>query len=423
MGPKWRESGGEGPREPGEGLERPVDLSVNYLTPEDFQEAFARELFGGAVFVPTVNRLPAGQRVRVAFALQFCDARFELDGEVVASLPAPIATAGAAPGVSVLFCEPPAELREHIERVSGIQLGDVPPPHVDFPRAEIRYPARAPVLLGIDGRAVSAEMADVSYSGMLVMLPALDLEDVTVVRVEIEHPGTGERIQLESRIANQTRCDDGVMVVGLQFVYDFDRVDEVARFVDDLRSFHHARALATVSGSLAETPLESVLETFAGISNSGTLRLTRGDEHGKIVYQEGEILYVTMGLLSGTKALDRLFTWGDAQFEFRSEVEPMEGVSGRLPLAPAVLSAVVARDELAHLDLSAFDPNSTFSVDADRLEVTASTLDEIGREIAENARMGFPLGAMLDMLACSDARIYKTITEMIEAGILSISHD
>jgi hypothetical protein len=73
--------------------------------------------------------------------------------------------------------------------------------------------------------------------------------------------------------------------------------------------------------------------------------------------------------------------------------------------------------------MSAFDPNSTFSVDADRLEVTASTLDEIGREIAENARMGFPLGAMLDMLACSDARIYKTITEMIEAGILSISHD
>jgi hypothetical protein len=266
-------------------------------------------------------------------------------------------------------------------------------------------------------------MADVSYSGMLLMLPALDLDDVKIVRVAIEHPGTGERIQLKSRIANQTHCDDGVMVVGLQFVYDFERADEVARFVDEVRSFHHARALATVSGSLAEAPLESVLETFAGISNSGTLRLARGDEHGKIVYQEGEILYVTIGLLSGTKALDRLFTWGDAQFEFRPEVEPMDGVSGRLPLAPAVLSAVVARDELAHLDLSGFDSNSTFSVDADRLEAVASTLDDIGREIAENARMGFPLGAMLDMLACSDARIYKTITEMIEAGVLSIARD
>ncbi len=41
--------------------------------------------------------------------------------------------------------------------------------------------------------------------------------------------------------------------------------------------------------------------------------------------------------------------------------------------------------------------------------------------IAENARMGFPLGAMLDMLACSDAQIYKTVIELIEAGVLSIA--
>ncbi len=418
--PEWRENGGEGLGEPGEGSGAIVNLSVNYLTREEFEAAFARELFGGAVFVPTVNRLPAGQRVRVVFALLFCENRFELEGEVVASLPAPIATAGAAPGVSVQFREPPAELREHIERMSGIQLGDAPAPNAEFPRAEPRFPARAPVLLGIDGRAVSAEMADVSYNGMLVMLPAVDLDDVTDLRVAIEHPKTGARIQLKSRIANQTRCDDGVMVVGLQFLYDFDRADEVARFVDELRSFHHARALATVSGSLANTPLESVLETFAGISNSGTLRLTRGDERGKIVYQEGEILYVTIGLLSGTKALDRLFTWDDAQFEFRPEVEPMDGVSGRLPLAPAVLSAVVARDELKHLDVSGFDLNATFALDADRFEAVRSALDKIGLEIAENARMGFPLGAMLDMLSCSDARIYKTITEMIEAGILRI---
>jgi Tfp pilus assembly protein PilZ len=421
--PNRRESSGEGLGEPGEGSGGIVDLSVNYSTREEFQQAFARELFGGAVFVPTVSHLSAGQSVRVAFSLLFCEARFELDGEVVASLPPPIATAGAAPGVSVQFREPPAELREHIERVSEIQLGQVPPPHVDFPRAEPRYPARAPVLLGIDGRAISAEMADVSYNGMLVLLPSVDLDDVTDIRVAIEHPRTGERIQLKSRIANLTLCDGGVMVVGLQFDYDFDRADEIAHFVDDLRSFHHARSLAAVSGSLAETPLESVLETFAGISNSGTLRLTRGDERGKIVYQEGEILYVTIGLLSGTKALDRLFTWGDAQFEFRPEVEPMDGVSGRLPLAPAVLSAVVARDELAHLDVSGFDVDATFSVDADRLDAVSSTLDEVGREVAENARMGFPLGAILDMLSCSDARIYKAVTELVEAGVLKIVKD
>jgi hypothetical protein len=214
-----------------------------------------------------------------------------------------------------------------------------------------------------------------------------------------------------------------VLAVGVRFVYELDRADEIARFVDGLRSFHHARSLATVSGSIADTPLESVLETFASVSDSGTLRLTRGDECGKIAYRNGEIFYVTMGLLSGTKALDRLFTWSDAQFEFRPEMEPMDGVRGRLPLAPAVLAAVVARDELAQLDLSGFDSNATFEVDRERLAAVASTLDEIGREIAENARMGFPLGAILDMLACSDARIYKTVSELIEAGVLNIARD
>ncbi len=428
--PKQREKGGEGLREPGAGPEGVVSLSVDYPARDEFEAAFARELFGGAVFIPTLDRLPAGQRVRVTFDLLFCETRFELEGEVVASLPAPIASAGAAPGVSVQFCEPPAELRARIECASEIRLRDVPPPHSEFPRAEPRYAARAPALLEIHGRRLSAQMADVSYNGMLALLPGVDLGDVTDLRVIIEHPGSGERIELDGCIANQARCDDGMMVLGLRFVYELDRVDEVARFVDDLRSFHHARALATVSGSLVDTPLEAVLETFAGISNSGTLRLSRGDEQGKIAYQEGkiayqegEILYVAMGLLSGAKALDRLFTWDDAQFEFRPEVEPMDGARSPLPLTPALLAAVVARDELAQLDLSGFDPNATFAIDRERLAAVAETLDAIGREVAECARMGFPLSAMLDMLACSDARIYKTVGELTEAGVLRIERD
>ena len=119
-------------------------------------------------------------------------------------------------------------------------------------------------------------------------------------------------------------------------------------------------------------------------------------------------------------SVDRLFTWADAQFEFRPEAEPMEGIRERLPLVPAVLAAVIARDELALLDLSGFDPDVTFAVDDERFDAVVSTLDEIGREVAEHARMGFPLGAMLDMLACSDARIYKTVIELIESGVVSI---
>jgi hypothetical protein len=96
----------------------------------------------------------------------------------------------------------------------------------------------------------------------------------------------------------------------------------------------------------------------------------------------------------------------------------MDGMRGRLPLAPAVLAAVVARDELRQLDLADLDLDATFTVDEARLEAIATALDAVSDEIVENVRMGFPLGALLDMLACSDARILKSVADLIEAGVL-----
>jgi len=49
-----------------------------------------------------------------------------------------------------------------------------------------------------------------------------------------------------------------------------------------------------------------------------------------------------------------------------------------------------------------------------------SSLDELGRELAENAGLGFPLGALIDILTASDARIYKALAELIEAGVLRV---
>ena len=420
MAQENHQSGGRGVEEPEAGSDDLAILSVIYKTREEFQEVFARELLSGAVFIPTLDRLSAGRRARITVDLLFCAVRLELDGEVVASLPAPIASAGVAPGISVQLSESPAELRQRIEEMTGIQLLEIPPQSASFPRVEPRFPASAAVLLEVNGRRLSAETGDVSYNGMLALLHGADLGLETKLKVQIEHPRTGEKLELDARIVNQTRCDNGVMAVGVQFVYELERIDEVAHFVDDLRSFHHARALATVSGSLEDTPLETVLETFSSASNAGTLRLTCGDDAGKIAYQEGEIVYATVGLVSGAKALGRLFTWIDAQFEFRPEVEPMDGARGRLPLTPAILAVAVARDELARLNLSDLTADVMFAVDPDRLDAVEHTLDDLSQKLTENTDMGFPLGTLLDMIPSTDADIYKTITELIEAGILRI---
>jgi Tfp pilus assembly protein PilZ len=395
-------------------------FAVSYETREALQEAFARELFSGAVFVPTVEPFAPGQKARVTFELPFCETHLEIEGEVVASLPAHIARAGAEPGVSIQLGAAPTELRRRFEQASGAELPELHERTAAFPRVEPRFDVHASVTLVSQGRHFSAETGDISYNGMLVLLRGIDLGVETELCAQIEHPGTGEKLEVEGRIANQTRCDHGVMAVGVQFRYDLDRVDEVARFVDGLRSFHHARSLATVSGSLADTPLEAVLETFSSTSSAGTVRLTRGDDQGKIVYQDDEILMATTGLVSGAKALGRLFTWADAHFEFKPEIEALEDVRETLPLASAIVTAAVQRDELARLELGDLDEDATFSVDGDLLAAVEPTLDDVGRELAENALMGFPLGAMLDMLAFSDARIYKALTELIEGGILHV---
>jgi len=398
----------------------PTHLCVEYATPEALQAAFARDLSSGAVFVPTVEWLPPGAQVHVSFELPFRGARVELSGQVVAVLPAHMARAGAEPGVSIQLGSAPAELRQRFEAASGIELHEIDARPLEFRRVEPRYPVRTHVQIEARGRRFAAETGDVSYNGMLVLLPGLDLGVETDVRLQIQHPRSGEKLEIEGRIANQTRCDHGLMVAGIQFRYGLERVDEVSHFVDDLRSFHHARTLATISGSLADTPLEAVLETFSSTSNAGTLRLRRDSEEGKIAYQDGEILYATTGLVSGAKALGRLFTWRDAQFEFKPELEPMNDASTRLPLASAILAAAVQRDELARLDLSDLDPEVTFRVHAERLTALEPTLAEIAREIAENAAMGFPLAALLDMLPASDALIYRTLAELIDAGVLAV---
>ena len=74
--------------------------------------------------------------------------------------------------------------------------------------------------------------------GLLALLPAVDLGDVTGLRVAIEHPGSRERIELDCRIANQARCDDGVMAVGVRFDYELDRADEIHNLVQTLITKH-----------------------------------------------------------------------------------------------------------------------------------------------------------------------------------------
>ncbi len=392
-------------------------LVVRLASPDELLAAFERELLHGAVFVPTESRHAPGTRVEIVLDLSFCNARVEAEAAVVAPRPAPLAD--LAPGLSLRIEGSPADLRRRLIEASNIYL---PEPDPTPPGKQIRPPrfeTVTPVEIEVEGERLVGETANVSYNGMLLLVDGPGFANGTRLGLRFEFEGRA--LELHGRVANQMPCDSGARALGVHFLYDLERFEEVSQFVDSLRSVQHARSLVTVSGSLRDVPLETVLETAAGTSTDGTVVLRRGDEEGSIAYREGEIVFAVTGLETGEQALSRMFCWTDAQFEVRPELVPTDMPATPLPLTSAMLLASVDRDELARLDLGRLGPDAVFSVDEQRLQALSANLDELSREIVANAALGFPVAALLDMASVSDVAVYKAITELIDAGVMRLS--
>lgn len=397
----------------------PIQLCVAFETERELRDAYAQDLAHGALFVPTREPAEPGTPVECKLELAFVGTCLTIPGEIVGVVPAAMAWTGAIPGASVLLAERGAPLRKRLEEASGVDLRPVDPAKPSFRRAVARFPARGGAIVDYRGRAFPAETVDLSHNGMLVLLNGIELEEDSPVRMRLTHPRSGTSIDVEGRVAHQARCDHGIMAVGIQFQYALERVDEVTGFIDDLCGFRRAEKLAAISGSLEESGLDAVLETFAGISRAGTLTIQGGYQDGQIAYEDGQILYALTGLVSGTKALGRMFSWADARFEFRPEVERFEAAQEPLPLASAVITAAIERDEIAQLDLRGIDLTSTFGTNAALLEQLRGDLNQIQNELVDQAAVGFPLGVILDVLPSSDAAIFRALADLVESGILA----
>jgi Tfp pilus assembly protein PilZ len=398
-----------------------LELTLAYESPRAASDAFTQELGRGAVFISSadLDEVPApGTKVRLVLRFPFSGGELNVAGEIVTALPRGIRNAGGTPGVSVAVSEGASELRRRIEAETGLELPVVIEPPRHTLAADPRFAARTQVTLEHDGRRFTAETLDISYNGLLALLPGIDLSEGSAMRITVEHPRGGPPLELDGRVVNATRCEHGVMAHGIQFQFSLDRFEEVSAFVDALSRHQHARALATLAGSLRDNPLEDIIETFSSSCPIGTLRLANGAEDGKIVYRDDTIVSVTCGLVSGAKALGRMFGWRDATFEFEPEAEMLDVADDPLPLTSVVLTASVERDELARLDLGSIADETCFAVDTALFQTLEGSLDDLGRELVANVEMGFPVGALLDILPISDASIYQKLAELIEAGIV-----
>jgi Tfp pilus assembly protein PilZ len=399
---------------------RPSVLRVSFATPAALRTEYERNLVHGAIFLATEKPLDNGHPVQVMFDLNFCDGTFVASGHVVSVVLPALATTGATPGMSVQFLESPADLRHRLEDTAGISMVEGAATDDRERRCAERFRTNTNVQIVSADRHFPAEMLDVSYNGMLAMLPGVDLPVGTELRALIDHPRSDAQLDLPGSVVNQARCDSGYMALGIQFAYGADEIDEVMAFIDDVRGFQHAQRLTTVTGELSENTLDVVIETFSTVSEEGTLNLTTDSETGRIAYKEGQLLYALTGLVSGVKALSRMFLWTQGRFDFDPVVELLDRSEPPRPLQSAVLEAAVQRDEISRLDLKDFQMETTFCVDEARVSAASAEFDELSREIVEHAGLGFPISAILDVMSESDAAIYAAMVALRDRGILAV---
>lgn len=393
-------------------------LRLRYGTAAELLAAFERELLHGAVFVPTPEAESLEAEIGVVLDLAFCDTQIELRGEVVA--PRPELVSERPPGVSLRLSKTPADLRRRLVDATGIDLPEPDATPAGKRTRAPRFEAVAPVEIELEGESFVGETANLSYSGMLLRVAGVSVANGASLCLRILPASDGPALELRGQVVNQMPCDTGARALGIQFLYELERYEEVSQFVDSARSLHHARSLVTVSGSLRDVPLETVLETAAGTSSLGTVVIQHGDEQGRIAYREGEIVSAVTGLEVGERALSRMFCWTEAQFEVRPDSLPSDLETTPLPLTSALLLASVERDELARLDLGHLTPDTTFEVDDQRMASLGASLDELSRELTDNAALGFPVGTLLDMASASDVLVYKALNELIDAGVLRV---
>jgi len=397
------------------------DLRVRFESVDAFREEYHGNIGKGALFVASEDPHAVGERVEVQLDLEFCGASLVVPGEVVVVVDPVLAEAGAtSPGISLRLTEDTSELRRKLERLAGVSLDEKRPGRVGDRRVAERSGSNADIRIETRDGQFWGVTANLSYAGVLALLWRSLIPVGTEVRAVLSNPEVELELFVDGRIVHQTRCDEGMIAHGIQLQYPAHRIDEVMSFIDFLRAFDRARRLAVIAGEIGASGLGPVLDMFANTTPSGTLIATRGEEEGKIVFADNAILCCTLGIVSGLKALSRMFRWTEGRFEFHHDLQLTEEPEKGEPLEAAMMSASVQMDEIARIDRGHFASRDVFTIDRSRAVAVQDTLDETEKEVLEYATEGFKVDAIADLVAASDAEIYKALQTLLEAGVIRV---
>jgi Tfp pilus assembly protein PilZ len=397
---------------------------VDFATAELFQQEHTANLANGGVFLPSSERFTLRERVTVELVLQFCNKKVAIEGEVVHIVPPEMARAGAEPGAAVQFLGSTAEVSQRLQPLVAAS-GMIPRPRPKDPgrRAAPRVAARVPAR--VDGRdsGIEGTTRNLSQTGVLISVPG-GVSQGQRVRVTIEHPTTGEAMEVEGTVVREVKTGGGVAAVGIEFDPPETRRPEVSRFVEQVQNIEHTRRLGGFHGPIEELGPQSLVQMFGGTAPAGTLVLRKGEDEGVIGFENRLLRYARLGTATGMKALVRMLSWQDGTFEFFARLEPADEMEAPLPLEAAIFEAVREIDEANRVDRSRLPSDSRVLVapDAAAPQLGQDPLSKVEEAVLDLARAGFTVQRIIDVIPEADPQILRALESLADRGIVSFDN-
>jgi Tfp pilus assembly protein PilZ len=389
-----------------------------------FHREHTENLANGGVFVETEKPFELRDPVSIELILQFCSEKVAIDGEVVHIVPPEMASAGGKPGVAVQFLGVPSDISRQLEPLITA-CGTLPPPKPADPRRmSPRVAARLPVK--VEGKDTGAQgtTRNLSQTGVLVAVDGGDLGPGHRVRVTMEHPTTGEAMEVEGTVVREIETAGEGAALGIEFDPPEESRPEVSRFVEQVQCIEHTRRLGGIKGPIADLGPQSLIQMFGSTSSEGTLVLTDGQDEGVIGFQSHLLRYVRFGSTTGMKALVRLLSWTSGSFEFFTRLESEEVTEAPLPLEAAVFEAVRQIDEAARIDRSRLPAEAKVVVigAAGESELGQDPLSKVEAAVVDLGRAGFTVQRIVDVIPESDPEILHALESLADRGIVCFEH-
>ena len=396
------------------------DAHIEFVEPSSFLEEYERSLSSGWTFIASEADFELGEVLEVTLDLSFCSRSVRVLGVVTSRVIPALARMLERPaGVVVEFADGIGALDEMI-RDTIASLEESPWERSDSssePRRHARFPVALKGSVESARTRVQAQTLNLSMSGALLELPALDFDVGEQLELQLTHPRTGETVALSARVVRQDARPDRSTGVAVEF--DARDVDgRKARFLDQVRAVTHGRQqVGGVSGNLSGLSLPSLLQSIATSSERGTMDIIGEREEAHLLFEGNRLRHAAIGKIEGVKALARLLEWPEGEFSFQPSIEPGEPGHTPIPIEQAVMEAVHQAEELRRLE-SARLPDT---VVLERLALPLSPApDKVEADVLELLLRPACPSALLDALPHSDAEIWRAMLGLIERGALRV---